>query len=158
MTLTWTHENPPQWDADKARLIGTAAPGSLGADKLSRSKDGDLLPGDWWRVTSVDEGKGKGKGKDEAKIVGYGWMDSTWGDAEILLFVEAGHRGQGIGTFILGHLEEEARSRGFFYLYNVIPTNHPDAEGIKAWLAERSFSAHADGSFRRSVSRPPRAG
>ena len=36
---------------------------------------GDLLPGDWWRL------------EEEGKVVGYGWMDVTWGDAQILLAV-----------------------------------------------------------------------
>lgn len=142
MTFTWSHENPPQWDAAKKRQIAAAAPGSLGVDKLSRFKEGDLIPGDWWRVEA------------DGELVGYGWMDSTWGDAEILLVVDPAHQGKGVGTFILGKLEEEARSRGFFYLYNVIPKNHPDAEGVTAWLGKRSFAAYADGSLRRSVIRP----
>ncbi len=141
MTLTWTHENPPQWDATKQGQIGALAPGSLGVDKLSRFSVGDLLPGDWWRVEAEDE------------VVGYGWMDSTWGDAEILLVVDPGHQGKGVGTFILAKLEEEARTRGFFYIYNVLPTQHPDAEGVASWLGKRNFSAHADGSLRRSVVR-----
>lgn len=139
MNLQWIHETPPQWDADKARLIRAAPPGTLGVDKLARFAVGDLIPGDWWRV------------EVGGAIVGYGWMDSTWGDAEILLFVDPERRRQGVGTFILTHLEDEARSRGFNYLYNVIPKNHPDGAGIERWLGNREFNAFADGSLRRSV-------
>ncbi|MCB9569515.1 MAG: GNAT family N-acetyltransferase [Myxococcales bacterium] len=143
MSLKWIRESPPEWDAEKARIIGAAPPGTFGADKLSRFGVGELIPGDWWRV------------EREGKTVGYGWMDTTWGDAEILLAVDPEQRRQGVGTFILRHLEDEARGQGFNYLYNVVSRQHPDADGITEWLGKRDFVSFADGSLRRSVV-PPR--
>ena len=60
--------------------------------------DGDALPGDWWAARTAD-----------GTVVGYGWLDATWGgDAEILLAVDASAQQQGVGTFVLG----PARGRG----------------------------------------------
>ena len=90
--LRWIQESPPYWDAAKARIIGAAPPGTFAPDRLSRLRDGDLLPGDWFRVEAGD------------RVVGFGWMDTTWGDAEILLAVDPERRNVGVGSFILDHL------------------------------------------------------
>jgi GNAT superfamily N-acetyltransferase len=139
MQLEWIHESAAQWDESKARIIRAAPPGTFGVDRFARLREGDLLPGDWWRV---DRG---------GEIVAYGWMDSTWGDAEILLAVAPSARRQGVGTFVLDHLEAEAAARGFNYLYNVVSRAHPDADGITAWLAKNAFHTFEDGSLRRRV-------
>lgn len=145
MSLLWIHENPAHWDREKARIIGAAPPGTFGPDRLSRFHDGDLIPGDWWRVES------------DGKVIAYGWMDTTWGDAEILLAVDPEARRQGVGSFVLDHLAAEAANRGFNYLYNVVSRNHPDAEGISAWLGRHAFQTFEDGSLRRAVVRPSAA-
>lgn len=139
MNLQWIHESPAQWDETKARIIRASPPGTFGPDRLSHFGRGDLIPGDWWRVELDD------------KVIAYGWMDTTWGDAEILLAVDPEWQGRGVGTFVLAHLEEEARRRGFNYIYNSISRSHPDPEGLTAWLGKRDFDAHADGSLRRSI-------
>lgn len=46
MRLDWIQESPPYWDRDKARIVGES-PGAFG---LGPYRDGDLLPGEWWRV------------------------------------------------------------------------------------------------------------
>jgi GNAT superfamily N-acetyltransferase len=144
MALVWHRESRALWDADKQRIIGGAPPGVFA---VSASAPGAVLPGDWWRV------------EDDGHVVGYGWMDYSWGDAEVLLAVDAGRRTAGIGTFILDRLDEEAASRGLNYLYNVIPAEHPDKAGLRRWLLQRGFLGSVEGDlFKRTVhARPPGA-
>jgi GNAT superfamily N-acetyltransferase len=139
--LAWIHENPAYWDPPKAGIVGDAPPGVFDA-RFARATLGDLMPGDWWRVESAGE------------VVGYGWMDVTWGDAEILVAVAPRVRKRGIGTFILNGLEREARLRGLNYLYNVVQPSHPQHVEVHAWLRARSFMASEDGRLMRAVIRP----
>ena len=94
--LQWIHETVAQWDADKARIVGGAPRGSL-PEGIDAQGEGELLPDDWWRV------------EHEGRTVGYGRMDVTWGDAEILLVVEPQAQHRGVGSFILENLEAEAQ-------------------------------------------------
>jgi len=136
MSYAWIQESPPHWDRSKARILGEP-PDVFG---LGSYRDGDMLPGEWWRV------------EENGTVLGYGFMDCTWGDAEILLAVDASRRSQGVGTFILERLQEEALARGVNYLYNEIRAAHPDPEGLTRWLEKRGFkSSHADRLLRRSV-------
>ena len=64
MSLTWTCEAPAYWNDDKARVVGAAPTGVFDA-RFMQCTDGDILPGDWWRV------------EDDGAIVGYGWLDIT---------------------------------------------------------------------------------
>lgn len=137
MALTWHRESRAVWDDNKQRVVGGAPSGVFA---VTDSAPGTLLPGDWWRV----EGDGR--------VVGYGWMDYSWGDAEILLAVDPTYQGGGVGTFILDRLDEEAAARGLNYLYNVIPAKHPDKEGLKRWLLRRGFAGSLEGElFKRTV-------
>jgi GNAT superfamily N-acetyltransferase len=136
MALAWIHEAAPCWDASKAAVIGCAPPGVF---ELSACRDGDLLPGDWWRV------------EDEGRIAGYGWLDCNWGDGEVLLAVASDHQRQGVGTFIIERLQEEARARGLNYLYNVVPEAHPDPATLAEWLRRRGFERRGDGRLMRRV-------
>ncbi len=90
---------------------------------------GDLLPGDWWRLEA------------DGRTVGYGWMDVTWGDAQILLAVDPDAQRKGYGAAILDHLEAEARKQGLRYLFNTIPSGHPDPDGARAFLEAHGFTA-----------------
>jgi GNAT superfamily N-acetyltransferase len=132
MALQWIRESPPVWDADKERIVGGAPDGVFA---LEPHKPGDVVPGDWWRV------------EEAGRVVGYGWMDHSWGDAEILLAVD--ERGQriGVGTFILDRLEDEAARRGINYLYNVIPSAHPNGAWLDHWLRRRGFIASQEGGL-----------
>lgn len=141
MGLEWIQESPPYWDADKARIVGGAGPGIFDAS-LTHREHGSLLPDDWWRVEA------------DGKTVGYGWMDVTWGDAEILLAVDPAARGRGVGTFILERLEIEARYRGLHYIYNVVSGTHPLHDEVTQWLRARCFSASEDGKLLRAVVQP----
>jgi len=137
MSLEWIHENPPQWDTRKREIVDGTPDGVF---DLAPFNDGDLLPGEWWRVEQAGE------------ILGYGWMDCTWGDAEILLVVRAAKQRQGVGTFILDHLEREAAVRGLNYLHNVIRPSHPEGQAMAAWLKKRRFEAEHDSErLRRRV-------
>ena len=140
-TLRWIHESPAQWDAGKQTLVDGAPEGIFAT---SEYVPGDLVPGEWWRV------------EDGGRLVGYGWMDCTWGDAEILLVVAPDARGRGVGGFILDRLEEEARVRGLNYLYNVVPESHPEPERVSAWLRRRRFAGVDSGRLMRRVLAQPR--
>ncbi len=136
MALTWIHETPARWDEPKAKLLASAPPGVF---DFSKYVPGDLLPGDWWRV------------EDDEKLVGFGWMDAVWGDAEILLAVGSDRQGSGVGSFILDHLAAEAGERGLNHLYNLIPKAHPKPDELRAWLTKRHFHPSEDGKVLRRV-------
>ena len=138
MALTWIHEDNPSWDAGKDRILGGAPAGVF---DLSHLRQGSLAPGEWFRV------------EDGGAIVGYGWMDCTWGDAEVLLAVDPSARSRGIGAFILDGLEKEAASRGLNYLYNAVRPTHPDGEHVTRWLVSHGFAPSGDGLLKRRVHR-----
>lgn len=142
MALAWVREPLALWDADKQRIVGDASPHVFA---VAASAPGTVLPGDWWRV------------EDDGRVIGYGWMDYSWGDAEVLLAVESNSQSHGVGTFILDRLDEEAAQRGLNYLYNVIPAHHHDKGGLKRWLLQRGFVGAKEGDlFKRTVqSRKP---
>ena len=106
---------------------------------MDRLLGADLIPGESWRVEEV------------GSVLGYGWMDTIWGDAEILLVVDPSRRKQGVGTFILDRLEAEAADRGLNYLFNVVRATHPDPKGITRWLEQRRFEAYRGDRLRRRV-------
>jgi len=138
MSFTWIHENAPQWDKTKDAIIGGAPEGSIHG--LANYRAGNVIPGDWWRV------------EEDGAVVGYGWMDAIWGDAEILLVVDPARQKRGVGNFILENLEREAAGHGLNYMYNVVSPTHPDREGITKWLSSRGFErSHDDESLRRRV-------
>ena len=136
--LTWTHEPNPTWDADKQRVIGSAPEGAF---DLSYA-DAAALPGDWWSARTAT-----------GDVVGYGWLDATWGgDAEILLAVDRSARQQGVGAFVIDRLEAEAASRGLNYVYNTIRATHPDRDDVHDWLAVRGYrGGSADTTLRKRV-------
>ncbi len=134
MGLEWVREDAPVWDGDKSRIVGGAPEGIF---QLPSYEEGERLPGDWWRV---EEG---------GTVVAYGWMDTSWGDAEMLLAVAPEHHGHGVGTFVLDQLEQEAANRGVNYLYNVVRPTHPDHDRVTAWLESRRFTGSSDGILRR---------
>jgi N-acetylglutamate synthase-like GNAT family acetyltransferase len=137
MSLNWIHESPAKWDDNKAAIVGGAPAGIF---EVGGRRAGDLIPGDWWRV------------ERDGKVVGYGWMDTTFGgDAEVLLAVHPDAQGSGVGTFILQKLEEEAAAHGLNYLYNVVSSSHPNASGLTRWLEHRRFKASHEGRLMRKV-------
>ena len=138
MKLEWKQERPPSWDAEKARIVGGADAGIFDA-RFARCREGDLVPGDWWRVS------------DGERVVGYGWMDVVWGDAEILLATAPEAQGSGVGAFILENLEKEARKMGLTQIYNVVRPTHPDREAVSGWLSRHGFEPNEDGSLFRAI-------
>ena len=135
--MEWIHEDAPEWDEDKDAIVGGAPDGVF---RLENYRKGGVIPGEWWRV------------EDRGSVVGYGWMDATWGDAQILLAVAPKQQGRGVGEFILEHLELEAAGHGLNYLYNVVAPSHPERESVSNWLRSRGFEpAHDDESLRRRV-------
>lgn len=143
MALDWIAETPPRWDADKERIIGGAPSGSLPDTDWSGT---DVLPGEWWRV------------ERDGTTVGYGWLDSLWGDSEILLVVSPEGQGGGVGSFIVDRLEAESLPRGMNYLYNVVRPDHPERERVTAWLRARGFVESSDGQLRKRIVVPDTAG
>lgn len=138
MALSWIRERNAVWNADKARIVGRA-PAGIFDTRYGRLEEGHLVPAEWWRV------------EDQGRTVAFGWMDVNWGDAEILLATDAEARGRGVGTFVLKHLELEARSRGLNYMYNLVRPTHPQGAEVTAWLVKRGFAAASDGRLLRAV-------
>jgi GNAT superfamily N-acetyltransferase len=140
MKLDWIREQPANWDDDKARIVGGAPAGVFDFGDM---EPGAPLAGEWWRVD------------EDGATAAYAWIDTVWGDAEMLLAVDPARQGRGVGTFVLECLEMEAARRGLNYLYNVVRPSHPDKEGIAAWLEARSFEPGPDGLLRRKVPTVP---
>ena len=134
--LQWIREDDPRWDADKQRLFG---PAEFAATALTPPQPGAPVADEWWHVADA-----------AGAVVGYGWLDSEWGDAEITFVVARDRRGEGIGEFIVDHLEAEAAARGLNYVYNVVPATSPDPKWIAAWLIGHGFAA-GNGDLRRRV-------
>ena len=86
MPLSWIHEETPRWDDAKSTIVGGSPEGALPPRAFAA---GDLAPGEWFRV------------EENGRVVGYGWMDCIWGDAEVLLAVDPSRQRCGIGGFIL---------------------------------------------------------
>jgi N-acetylglutamate synthase-like GNAT family acetyltransferase len=135
--LHWVREEDPRWDADRQRVFTTVPEGVFRAETRL---PGDRLPGDWWRVEGPDG------------VIGYGWLDDVWGDAEILLAIQADSRGVGAGAFALQRLEDEAAARGLNYVLNVVRDTHPDRDAVTAWFRARGFVGTEDGRLRKQVS------
>lgn len=138
--LHWDREDTPRWDADKQRVFGPVELASVG---LAAPAPGAVIADEWWRATD-----------DSGTVLGYGWLDSEWGDAQISFLVVPAHRGRGVGEFVVGQLEREAAARGLNYVYNRVPDSHPDAAWMTAWLTGHGFAASADGTLRRRVGAP----
>ncbi len=138
MPTQWIAETPARWDADKVRLIAEAPVGTFDS-RYGKLKPGAIVPGEWWRAV------------DGGKTVGYGWLDVSFGDAEILLVVDPAARKKGVGVFILGKLEDEARLRGLNYLTNIVRPSHPQAKDVAAWLTKFGFKGSDDGRLMRAV-------
>ncbi len=136
MGWTWVKEATPVWDADKQRLFG---PPDLAAVGMAPPDPGQALADEWWRV--VD---------DRGDVVGYGWLDTEWGDAQITFLVAADRRGLGVGEYVLDRLEDEAAARGVNYIYNVVPASHPDPAWMTYWLELHGFYP-GTGDLRRQV-------
>jgi GNAT superfamily N-acetyltransferase len=134
--LHWTKEDTPRWDAGKQRMFGPAELAAVGFDQPA---PGEPMANEWWRVSD-----------DDGTVAGYGWLDSEWGDAEITFLVDPSRRGAGIGAFIVNQLEAEAAERGLNYIYNVVPTSHPDPDWMRGWLLAHGFG-RGHGDLRRRV-------
>ena len=134
---TWTAEPTPVWDATKADAFSPAGPGPHG---LGAPADGDALGDAWWQVTTAD-----------GAIAGYGRLDDTWGDAEVLVAVVPAFRGHGVGSWAMNKLADEAAARSLNYVYNVVPVGDPDREAVTRWLGAQGFDARDTGELRRRV-------
>lgn len=134
--MDWISEPDPTWDADKAAAFSPSGPALHG---LGDPAPGTPLGDAWWRA------------EDDGEVRGYGRLDDTWGDAEVLVVVAPEHRGAGVGSFVMEHLEQEAAARSLNYVYNVVPIAHPDPEPVRDWLASRGFSPSESGELRKRV-------
>ncbi len=137
MSFTWQKDDDPRWDADRTRLFDESGLASVG---MTRPADGAPVADEWWRATD-----------ESGELVGYGWLDSEWGDAQISFFVAPDRRGAGVGAFILDKLEDEARRRGLNHIYNVVPDSHPDRRWMTHWLTLHGFRDSGRGELRRHV-------
>ena len=135
MDFSWVREDDPTWDADKQRIIGGAPAGAF----VLPFTDGDPLPGEWWSAREGDD------------VVGYGRLDVTWGgDAEVLMATDPERQEQGVGSFLLARLEDEAAARGINYVHNRI-LEHPQADVVHDWLVVRGFRGSTDTDLRKRV-------
>ncbi len=136
MGWNWIAEPTPRWDARKADAFAPAGPALHG---LGAPADGEVLGDAWWRVEA------------DGEVLGYGRLDDTWGDAEVLVAVVSEHRGRGVGAWAMDRLEQEAAARSLNYVYNVVPVAHPEGDAVTAWLIARGFAASGSGELRRRV-------
>lgn len=136
--MEWVRETPAQWDRAKAEVLGELAPELFG---LGQPAEGDAMADEWWRV------------EDDGEVLGYGRLDETWGDAEILMLVAPKRRSSGVGRFILSRLEAEAAARNVNYIYNVVPQRHPDPESVTDFLTAHGFERTEVGELRKRVAR-----
>ena len=136
--MDWVRETPARWDKTKADVLGELSPELFG---LGRPTEGDALADEWWRV------------EDDGEVLGYGRLDDTWGDAEILMLVAPERRARGIGSFILSRLEAEAAARDVNYIYNVVPQRHPDPESVIDFLTAHGFEPTEIGELRKRIPR-----
>ncbi|MGK5173915.1 GNAT family N-acetyltransferase [Geodermatophilus sp. CPCC 205761] len=132
----WVADPDPHWDADRERVFASVPEGVF---PTAPGRPGERLAADWWRVEDGD------------RVLAYGWLDDVWGDAEILLAVEAGARGTGVGAFTLTRLEEEAAERGLNYVVNVVRDTHPERDAVTAWFLAHGFRADDEGRLRKRV-------
>lgn len=139
MALRWIREGITHWDQHKRAIVGNAPPGVFD-DRYRNISDHDLVPCEWWRVEDEND-----------KVLGYGWLDVVWGDAEILLAVDPACERRGVGAFILSNLEHEARDRGLGYLTNIVRPTHPRADEVVHFLKVRGFVPQADGRLVKRV-------
>jgi GNAT superfamily N-acetyltransferase len=139
--LTWVKDEDPRWDADRERIFATVPEGVF---RPEARNPGERLSGDWWRVQDGD------------RVIGYGWLDDVWGDAEILLAVDEGARGTGAGAFALSRLEGEAAARGLNYVVNVVRDTHPDQAAVTEWFLAHGFARSEDGAMWKRVGDPSR--
>jgi N-acetylglutamate synthase-like GNAT family acetyltransferase len=135
-TRSWVRDPDPRWDADRERVFASVPEAVF--PSVPR-REGEQLAATWWRV------------EEAGRVVGYGWLDDVWGDAEILLAVEEAARGTGVGAFALARLEEEAAARGLNYVVNVVRPAHPDREAVTAWFLAHGFRADDEGRLRKRV-------
>jgi N-acetylglutamate synthase-like GNAT family acetyltransferase len=134
--LVWRHEEDPRWDADRDRVFSSVPEAVF--PTLAR-RPGEPLTSDWWRV------------ERDGRVVGYGWLDDVWGDAEVLLAVDGDERRSGVGGFVLARLEAEAAARGLNYVLNVVRGTHPDRDAVSTWLRGHGYTAADDGRLRTRV-------
>jgi hypothetical protein len=66
-------------------------------------------------------------------------MDTTWNGAEILLAVDAGAEGAGIGAFIRDRLDAETAEMGLNDMFNEVQATHPKREAVTRRLEARGF-------------------
>ena len=136
MGLSWHREEQPHWDEDKKRIIGGAPDGVFDLDPA----EDESLSGDWWSA------------QDDGTVVGYAWLDSAWGDAEILLAVDPHAQQKGVGSYVLENIEHEAATRGMNYVYNTVRATHPERAEVQEWLESRGFSGDdRDNTLRKHV-------
>lgn len=140
MDFRWIREQDPRWDEHKRAAFGAEG---FGARAFGPPKPGDALGDQWWQVLDGDGA--------EERVVGFGRLDSMWGDAEILVGVLPEHRRRGLGGWILRQLEREASAEGLNYLYNRVDPAQPDAEGVSAWLAASGFAEGIEGEWRKRI-------
>ena len=137
LELAWRAEPTPCWDAGKAAAFSPAGPTVHG---LGNPEEGDALGDAWWRVETA-----------AGEVAGYGRLDDTWGDAEVLAAVVPAFRGRGVGAWAMDRLADEAAARSLNYVYNVVPVGHPDREAVASWLGVQGFDARDSGELRRRV-------
>jgi N-acetylglutamate synthase-like GNAT family acetyltransferase len=137
VSFTW-HRDIPVWDADKLRIVGGTAKGILDS-RYADIQEGTTVPCNWFRA------------ERDGVVVGYGWVDVNWGEAEILLATADDAQGSGVGSFILEKLDDEARRMGLAYTYNTVRSTHPERDKVTAWLIKRGFEKNPDGRLTRRV-------
>ena len=136
--LRWVKDDDPRWDADRERVFATVPDGVFRPSCPAAAASGCPATG--------------GGSEAGRRVVGYGWLDDVWGDAEILLAVEDGARGTGAGAFALARLEDGG-GRARTELRGQRGPRHPSRprRSHRAGSWRRGFAGTDDGRLRKQV-------
>ena len=126
----------PVWDADKQRIIGGAPEGAFVLPFRRRRAAGRVVVGPRRRrrrssATAASTSAGAATPRS--------CSPST-----------RSARSEGVGTFVLGSLEDEALRRGLNYVYNTV-REHSERDLVHDWLVVRGFRGAVDGDLRKRV-------
>ncbi|WP_378152640.1 GNAT family N-acetyltransferase [Chungangia koreensis] len=115
----------PMWDDNKKTIV------EEGPFNLKNPEIGSPLEEEWWKLIDMDQ-----------NVLGYGWITMENNDFEISVAIHKNHQELGLGTYILGELEQIAKNRGFKATVSVVRKKNDNSESIINWLCRKNYISH----------------